>query len=217
MIRGITPPTRDRQRPLVQHRAKPSAARLRCERAQPEVGRGHHLCLDTGRLGLSGSHSGPAFAAGHRLGHQQPHEERPGDPRPEHGHRAAQATQGVHPPHRPGQSVLLPSLPENPAKPWSGGVDERQGKLLWQLGRRKLLQIPQGRTGPAQKPAHPPRGRSCPLPIHQRRPQSPPQALSPGLEKPRGFRTQGRLTWAPDRNETATGPLFFGRIICRAG
>ena len=30
---------------------------------------------------------------------------------------------------------------------------------------------------------------------------------SPRLEKPRGFRTKGRLTGAPDRSETGTGPV----------
>ena len=91
MIRGIIFPTTYGQRSQVQHRAESPAARLRCEPAQPEVGRRHHLCLDARRMGLSGGHSGPAFTAGDRMGHQQPHEEGLGGPGPEHGHRPAQA------------------------------------------------------------------------------------------------------------------------------
>ena len=66
MIRGIIFPTTHRQRSQVQHIAESPATRLRCEPAQPEVGRRHHLCLDTRRLGLFGRHSGPAFAPGDR-------------------------------------------------------------------------------------------------------------------------------------------------------
>jgi hypothetical protein len=58
---------------------------FRCEPTQPEMGWRHHLCLDARGLDLSGRHPGPAFSSGDRLGHQQPDEERPGDPRPEHG------------------------------------------------------------------------------------------------------------------------------------
>lgn len=62
MIRGIIFPTTDGQRPHIQHRAESLAAGFRCEPAQPEMGWRHHLCLDAGRLGLSGGHSRSAFA-----------------------------------------------------------------------------------------------------------------------------------------------------------
>lgn len=53
MIRGIIFPTTHRQRPHLQHRAESPAARLHGERAKPEMGGRHHLCLDPGGLGLS--------------------------------------------------------------------------------------------------------------------------------------------------------------------
>lgn len=86
MIRGIISPTRDGQRPHIQYRAESLAAGFRCEPAQPEMGWRHHLCLDAGRLGLSGGHSRSAFAPSDWLGHQQPDEEGSSDPCPEHGH-----------------------------------------------------------------------------------------------------------------------------------
>lgn len=59
---------------------------------------------------------------------------------------------------------------------------------------RKLLQVPEGRTGLAPELANPPRGRSRPLRIHQRLLQPAPKALSPRLEITRSLRTEGRLT-----------------------
>ena len=46
---------------------------------------------------------------------QQPDEARPCDLGSEHGHRLAQAAQGLHPPHGPRQPILLSRLPEDPA------------------------------------------------------------------------------------------------------
>ena len=46
---------------------------------------GHQPCLDPRGLALPGCHPGPAFAARHRLGGEQPDETRPGDPGPEDG------------------------------------------------------------------------------------------------------------------------------------
>ena len=57
--------------------------------------------------GEPGCDPGPAFAARHRLGRQQPHEARFGDPGTEDGHRLASATTGLHLPQRSRQPVLF--------------------------------------------------------------------------------------------------------------
>ena len=113
MIRGIISPTRDRQRPDSQHRAEALVAAFRREPDEPEVGGRHPLCLDAGGLDPSGGHSGPALPASDRIGHQQPHEDGPGDPRPEPGHRPAQAPKGLQSPHGSCKPILFARLSEN--------------------------------------------------------------------------------------------------------
>jgi hypothetical protein len=56
MIRGIISPTTHRQRPYVQHRAKPAGSGLQCGWAEPEMGRRYQLHLDPRGLAVSRRH-----------------------------------------------------------------------------------------------------------------------------------------------------------------
>ena len=100
------------------------------DRAKPEMGGRYQLHLDPRGVAVSGCDPGPAFPARHRLGRQQPHETRSGDPGAEDGHRLAIPVQGLHLPQRPRQPILFARLPEDPARAWVQGVDERQRQLL---------------------------------------------------------------------------------------
>ena len=119
--------------------------------------------------------------ARHRLGRQQPHETRSGDPGAENGYRSAIPAAGLHLPQRPplsrfaskplpgnGQPIVFARLPEDPARTCLPSIDERQGQLLRQCGRRDLLQDHQGRADLAQVLGNASPGRNCHLPIHQR-------------------------------------------------
>ena len=71
-------------------------------------------------------------------------------------------------PQRPRQPILFARLPEYPARTCLPSIDERQGQLLRQCGRRDLLQDHQGRVDLAQDLGNAPPSRDGHLPIHQR-------------------------------------------------
>jgi len=65
--------------------------------------------------GVSGGDLGPALPPCHRLGREQPHEMRSGDPGLEDGHRPAIPAEGLHLPQRSRQPILFERLSEGPA------------------------------------------------------------------------------------------------------
>ena len=58
-------------------------------------------------MAVSGGNLGPAFPARDRLGRQQPHETRSGDPGAENGHRLTVTPSWLHLPQRPRQPILF--------------------------------------------------------------------------------------------------------------
>ncbi len=79
----------------------------------PVIGGRHQLCLDPGRLAVSCRSLGPAFTTCDRLGREQSHETRFGNPGVEHGHCVQATTQGLHSSYGSRVAILFARLSEN--------------------------------------------------------------------------------------------------------
>ena len=142
------------------------------------------------------------------VGDQQPHEAGSGFAGPEHGRRDPKAATRLHSSHGPWVAICAHDyqkmLQKNGFKVSMSGKgncydNSAPSRQICDANRlpgngRKLFQVTEGRTGLAKELPNPPRGRSCPLRIHQRLIQPAPETLSPRLEITRGLRTKGRLT-----------------------